>query len=331
MANADSTTAALGGTANASGASGRAARLSSVLLIPIEVALAILSILFHRVVRATLRLLVDLHFRFGKAQSAEWRISSAEYFRRPLVLPVVMVEGPRWNTHAITASVGPIFAEQQLELDLEAPRRSADSWSIVLYRYPGYRALASVGSGSAPSDQAVSQIPVERGRFTLVVRYYGWNERCELPAIAADGLRVVEPVEVPANVNDFLRQIARNRLFYLALHYYVWVMLKFRDRLSASWVEREFLPVGNPETRFAYGIVRPGQSVRVQTDSRLLSTSSVYLTVYSRSSFPTFWCAITEPDYLSPASTIEGMYLVRIHPRGGVAPDIESLIQVSAR
>lgn len=306
----------------------RLAALSGTL---VEVPLAALSFLAHRAVRTTLRALVAVHFRLGSGRKLRWRVTSSAYLRQPLVLPVVMTEGPRWNTHAITASVGPIRVQHYLRIDLDVARQSATHWTFVIYRYPGYRTFGALGSGDPSDNRPDGTVALPPGQYTVVLRYYNWRSRVELPAITADGVGAIEPVEVPPDVNECLLSMARDRSFYLALHYYVWVMLKYRDRLPGAWVEREFLPVGNPETRFAYGILQPGQSLQLEIDPRLLSTCSVYLTLYCRASFPTAWCEVADRTYTTPPSPIKAFYLVRIHPRRGGVPGWEDLIVIQLK
>src|SRR5262249_49587240 len=96
-----------------------------------------------------------------------------------------------------------------------------------------------------------------------------------------------------------------------------------------AFVEREFLPMGNPETRFAYGIVRRGRALRLRLDPRLLAASDVYFTLYSRDSFPACWYQVFEADHTTPAAVEDGFFLLRLHRRAATdAPDPEGLIDI---
>jgi hypothetical protein len=61
-----------------------------------------------------------------------------------------------------------------------------------------------------------------------------------------------------------LRQRPAVWLLLLAMHQYVYPMLVLRRHLPAAFVHAEFLPVGNPETRYVYGACRAGHRLRVR-------------------------------------------------------------------
>ena len=109
----------------------------------------------------------------------------------------------------------------------------------------------------------------------------------------------------------------RSGLFFRLTQGYVFLMLRYKDLLLAKLVEREFLSVGNPETNFEYGALQRGQRIKVVSDAELFRSSSVYLTIYNRSSFPIRWCQIDEPIFLGAAVDEDATYLVRCHRRSG--------------
>ena len=93
----------------------------------------------------------------------------------------------------------------------------------------------------------------------LGLRYYRWTEHVELPAIQGDGNDLVAAKVVPRDINNFYSDlINRRNLFYYALHFYVYTMLRFRRMLPSGFVERQYAPVGNPETKYLYGTVQAG-------------------------------------------------------------------------
>ena len=123
-----------------------------------------------------------------------------------------------------------------------------------------------------------------------------------LPAVLVDGQPGLALLEMPADLNTFYADLARRRsVFYFLLHYYVWVLLRYAAYLPQKWVEREYLPVGNPGTHFLYGHVYKGDRISVEMDPELLGTHDVYLTVYSRASFPLMWTHIVTASYLGEA------------------------------
>jgi hypothetical protein len=121
-------------------------------------------------------------------------------------------------------------------------------------------------------------------------------------------------------VNEFYSRLAsRSGLFYRCLHYYVYILVKYAWLFPQRLVEREFLPVGNPDTQFYYGVVPARQTLHLELGAAALATHEVYLTVYDLASFPTSWCRIAEPACSTDASPKDRLYLVRIlkHVRDG--------------
>src|SRR5205085_656139 len=135
------------------------------------------------------------------------------------------------------------------------------SFTAVVNRYPRYQEVGSVDSVDRPFAGPWVEVPVpEPGRYMVVVRYYRWGDEVELPAVEVDGVPVCEPLRVPSDVNRFYEDLpARRNLYYVGLHFYVYAMLTYADRLPARIVEREYLPIANPRTVFRYGAVDAGE------------------------------------------------------------------------
>jgi hypothetical protein len=119
---------------------------------------------------------------------------------------------------------------------------------------------------------------------------------------------------VPPNDNDYLSGL-RNKdgIFYASLHYYVLEMLRLRQYLPASFVRREYLPVGNPETAFSYGYLRRGQSLEISSSRGIPQGHRLYLTIYNRSSFPVSWSEVRSLPYRTSPAGVTGSYLLRLH------------------
>lgn len=278
-----------------------------------QVPLAIGSYLFFKVTRFILRRLATLHFAVLRRDAKCWQIFSEEFLGRPLVLPAVMVEGPRWNTHALIVRAGPLKVERSIEIHLPTAFRSASSWTVVVYRFPGHRTVESIGSVDVSPDDEWCSLAVEPGRYALVLRYYDWNAAAALPEVRVDGRAALASIPVPADANEFYHRLRQRRnLFYRMLHYYVYVLLEHGDRLPHRLVEKEYLPVGNPQTRFAYGIVPRGRRLVVAADSTLLAAGDIYLTLYDRASFPVEWDRLVEPEHSTGPFDQDCMYLVRV-------------------
>jgi hypothetical protein len=294
-----------------------------------EIPLALMSFVFYQISRFCVQRLIHLNAIVSTAQSRRWRVFCAEEARSPLNLLAVMTSGPRLNTHAIVATVGPLQVKRTLRIHVAAAARSAASWTVVVYTAPSHRTVASAGSIGTPSSEPWQAIALPPGRYRLALRYYQWSDRVELPAVEVDGIEAVPARIVPADVNDFYNDLAkRSNFVYLCLHYYVGTLLRYRALLPRSLVEREYLPVGNPETTFYYGFVSGGEALAVELDAGLLKTHDVYFTLYNRASFPIQWYVLTEPQHITSPSPCDGTYLIRVHRR---ARSAEPCAQESVR
>lgn len=140
------------------------------------------------------------------------------------------------------------------------------------------------------------------------------------PRVTVDDTRVLaEPQACPANVNQFYDSLlARDNWFYRALQAYMFTVLKWRDRLPESFVRREFLPVGDPDTDYFYGAVVAGSAFAAHVSPGVLARYDVYATLYNRSSFPSSsWQQQTETHQTEPAQG-NGFYLMRLRRKPGL-------------
>lgn len=277
-----------------------------------QLPMAIGSYLFFKATRFYLRRIVALHFRQHAHQARDWQIFSKEFFDRRLVLPVIMVEGPRWNTHAVIARTGPFDVQRSIRINFPTAARPAGAWTIVVYRFRDHRTVAAIGWADVSSTDAWLSFPLDRGRYSLVLRYYDWSNDVELPEVWVDDARSVGSVPVPPDANEFYRDLrTRENLLYRWLHYYVYVMLLYKDYLPRRLVEKEFLPVGNPETQFLYGALPRGKGLSISLQEPLLA-ARVYLTLYDRASFPVWWSELDRAENeISPAIE-DRMFLLRV-------------------
>lgn len=289
------------------------------------VPLSLASFAFHRVMRAVFRSLAARAMHRDVQRGNRWQLLSRALLERRGTLPVIMLTAPRWNTHAIIGNAGPLEVTSSLSIDLAAAARSARSWSVVVYRFPRSITVASVGSIDPPSPPSLASptsgepwwtIALAPGTYSLGVRYYLTTDTIELPAVRVDGVDHLPARGVGADalaVYDAVR--GRRGLFYLCAHYYVFHVLDYRAWLPAAFVQREFLPVGNPQTQFRYGAVRAGQSIALRFSPAVLSGYDVFYTLYNRYSFPVTWCVITAAQHDTGPVEAAGFYLVRIHRR----------------
>lgn len=279
--------------------------------------LALLSFAFYRAVRWVLRELASQSARRNPARSQAWQPISAELLRRRGVLPLLMTSGPRWNPHAVIATAGPLDVAHTLEIDTAAARASASQWFFVVHRYPTREIAASISSLSASSASwETCQVPAP-GQYVVAARYYEPAATAQFPRMRLDGRAAVAPKEAPPETNAFYRDLCQKQnAFYYALAYYIAPMLRCRRFLGRTFVEREYLPVGNPATQFRYGVLKKGERIHCRMPSSLLRDFHLYVTIYSRQSFPILWYEVNpQADPFGPPSPAAGYYLIRLQPR----------------
>src|SRR5262249_5270755 len=156
------------------------------------------------------------------------------------------------------------------------------------------KTVSSIGS-SSPFPAGRARLHLDPGRYQLGLRYYDWRHDAELPSVSADGRDIANCVPVPSEVNEFYRTIGRHaNLYYKALHYYAFILLGYRRWFPASFVEREFLPMGNPETEFYFAALRQSERLQLKIAPEALEGWDVLLTLYDKASFPTHWEQVTQ-------------------------------------
>jgi Family of unknown function (DUF6208) len=278
--------------------------------------LATLSFLFFKGVKFMLRHGLSCYYSLIGSQVLRWRFLSPELLKTPGALLTIMTIGPRWNTHAIVATAGPVVVEKSLAVNVAAAERSARVWTLAISTFPRYQTVTTIGSRNTPFDSTTMEVSLRPGRYWLALRYYHWGARVELPALTIDGVEVIHSTTVPFDVNDFYSaMIDRNNLLYRCLHYYVYVLLRYRRFFPAAFVEREFVPLGNPETRFEFGAMEAGERLSIQTDPSVLFRYDIYVTIYNRASFPVVWYQVTDGEFATAESAARCVYLVRIHSK----------------
>jgi hypothetical protein len=281
--------------------------LSSLLTLPLACASFLF---FHAVRRSLLRLRM---LRDRGQESLGWR-SMSEIIDQPLALPYIMVTGPRWNPHAIIASVGPFQVKEHLRLHVDTMKRSAGMWTLVLYSVPASRTVVAIDSRHISPDADWFKQTLSPGRYSGILRYYEWSAEPKLPAIEIDGIPRIFERSLPINENDYLERL-RNKggAFYTILHFYMLEMLRLHRYLPASFVRREYLPVGNPETVFRYGYLRRGQGVEITSSKTTRDQDYLYLVLYNESSFPVSWSTVDSLPHRTQPAPSTGSYLIRLH------------------
>lgn len=305
-----------------------------------EIPLALLSFVFYKVMKFVIGNLFTIYLSLNKKKASQWRILSKKTINAPLVLPVLMTKGPRWNTHAVIGTLGPFRVNKSLEIDSSTANNSSRSWIAVVYSFPGYKTITSLESEKinkcdpkATLKDSLSlttccrnrvarqrnrwlKIELPPGKYSLGVRYYNRLDAINYPAIKVDDRLYVDSVNVPHNINDYYYDLIQAKnWFYSSLHYYIFTILKLRNYLPESFVRREYLPVGAPATHFAYNYLDSHQALQIKINSAIIEQFDVYFTLYDRSSLPLTWCIITDSEYLLSPQGNKGYFLLRIRPK----------------
>src|SRR5262249_49307691 len=137
-----------------------------------EFPLGLGSFLFYRSAKAVMRGLLHRHNAKTAQQVPKWQPVSGEFLSKPFALPLVMTTGPRWNTHAVIATLAPVVVEGTLEIDATAADRSARSWTVVVCTHPARTTVTSVGSLASPYSGGQARITLPAGTYWLGLRYY---------------------------------------------------------------------------------------------------------------------------------------------------------------
>lgn len=281
-----------------------------------EIPLALLSFVFYKVMKLIIGNLFTLYLAIDKKKASQWRVLSQKTINAPLVLPVLMTKGPRWNTHAIVGTLGPFSVKETIEIDLKTANNSSRSWIAAVYSFPGYKTITSIESEKIDSDLLWQTITLPPGKYSLAVRYYNRADTIVYPAIKVDNKLYVDTFEIPSNINDYYHHLIESKnWFYSSLHYYIFTILKLRNYLPESFVRREYLPVGAPATHFAYNYLESQQALKIKIEAEIIQQFDIYFTFYDRSSFPLSWCIITESEYSLPPQQTKGYFLLRVRPK----------------
>lgn len=281
----------------------------------LEVPLAIFSFGFYKVNKFVIGNLYTLYLGVNKRNAKEWRIIGETSLKKFLSLPVLMTKAPRWNTHAIIGTLGPLSVDKELTIDLEMIRQSTESWVGCIYDFPGYRTMLNFTQLTDNPNQKDLNIPLPQGKYTVGLRYYQPKENPQFPTVKTDLDLTVTPLNVSPQNNDFYQILAqKTNLYFYLLHYYIFTVFKFRNILPAAFVKGEFLPVGATDTQFFYGALEATESLEIVIKESWQTAFDFYLTFYNRASFPLQWQKVTGNTHWDPLGE-KGYYLIRMRPR----------------
>lgn len=232
---------------------------------------------------------------------------------------VMMMIGPRWNCHAVIGVTGFIDVRGALTIDAGQAEASARHWTVVVYD-AAFRTVAHVGTAGTDRGRARRiHLDLKPGKYLLGLRYYGVTPEARYPEVQVDGVPVLPHRSVgdePRRYQTFLRELRRDTTRrYTLLHYHAYGLLRSAPGPRAR---AAYLPVGNPETGFAFGAAPAGSTIHVEPSRE--EDGESYLAVYDRGSRPLHWARVDRPIYVQV--DVPATYLVRhVSPRGGHLPE----------
>ncbi len=287
------------------------------LLIIVDLLLALLSYVFAKVYKFIIGNLYTLYLVFNKKKANQWRVIDNELVKSNLNLAVLMTKAPRWNTHAIIGTLGPFSVANSVSIELKSPQNSAQSWIAIFYSFPSYKTTTWVESNQVNYSENYHSLSLKSGKYTIGLRYYNYYDNLVLPAIKVDGQELTSFKQIPNNSNEFYETlIDRKNWLFLALHYYIYTVLRWQKFLPPSFVQNEFLPVGATDTKFYYDYLDKNEFIQLNTDEDSLNKYDIYVTLYDRSSLPVSSFQLTNIQENSVALKNKGYYLIRV--RGDV-------------
>lgn len=296
-----------------------------------QIPLSISSFIFYHFWRYLFKRIYYFYFLIYKEECEKWRPFNEELLSEFGALPMLMTSAPRWNPHAIIARIGPLAVEEFLQIHTGIIQSCAKACSIVIYGFPRHRTITYLGTSSKNEMGEWETINLKSGKYEVGIRYYDTTETIVLPQIKIDGKKSIPQIEAKVSNEFYKSLIKRNNIFYKFLHYYMYHLIEYKKWFPKRFVESEFLPMGNPETKFYYGIFRKGQSLGLKIKYDLLKEYTVGLALLVRESFPVEWYNIKDEEKTISNIPYDGFYVIRIHAKISL-PDyatIDRLINVS--
>ncbi|MBL1208760.1 DUF6208 family protein [Geminocystis sp. GBBB08] len=279
----------------------------------IEIPIALLSFIFAKINKFLIGNLYTIYLSLNQKKSKQWRVIDNELVSSNLNLGVLMTKAPRWNTHAIIGTLGPFSVNNSLTIDLKSANNSCQSWIAIFYNFPKYETITTIESNQVNSQDDWHSIKLKKGKYSIGLRYYNYDQKLVLPAIKVDGENFTSTLEIPSNSNNFYNYLINRKNFYfLFLHYYIYTIFKYRKYLPESFIKNEFLPVGATDTKFYYDCLEKGELLKINVDEFTLKNYDIYVTIYDRCSLPVSWFQMTKLEEKSTPLTNKGYYLIRV-------------------
>lgn len=266
----------------------------------------------------TLNKILKAYFNFiyhnviGKlSKTAEWKLFS-EKFSVPGSLMYVMLNAPRWNTHAIIVTAGVLNVKRTLTFTgLIHLNVYCQSWTLVIYTQPDNKTFRSISEQDITTDALTAELP--EGKYSIGLRLYNTRFPVCLPSITIDNKEEVLPRQLDVKPALYPDKIVNKKgVLYYIIHQYVYLLMCNKIHRDNAYIKKEYLPVGNPETIFKYGVILKNKSIQIHLEQDVLNNFLVYLTVYNLCSFPVLSEQILTEKYSSSVFPHTGTYLIRM-------------------
>lgn len=288
----------------------------------LEAPLGLLSIALNRVLHARVSAAATRQARAVAAPA--WSLLDGALLADDRALLAFSLRAPRWNPHAVIAFSPVLRVQERLSVHAAAAWAATERWTLVVYDERG--ACATLGSAFTGREAAWAEAVLPAGEYRLALRLYDPAPGAEVPEVRVDGQRALAPRPVPEGTNAVyatLRQRAKG--LHRLLQAYAFPMVMLRRWLGEARVGRLYLPVGNPETTFQYGVVERGEQLELTLHGPLPPGCGVYLCLYDRASFPMLYTRVEEPRLVTPPADDDGTWLLRVVPGAGGAPGPEAI------
>jgi len=282
--------------------------------------LSLLSFFFYRIARAIIRVLYLLRTILNKSESFTWQALDGRILKNKFVVLSIMTTGPRWNPHAQLATVGPFQVNKSIKINTQDASSSAKVWSIVLYKSPTFKTVSQIGTSSLDEVEEYETIQLKPGKYNIGLRYYLFNDQVTFPRIVIDDQAEINSLDYRVDINRLSNVSKYKHKIFLWMHYYMYHLIKYREFFPKKFVKKEFLPVGNPETEFYFGIFEKSDSLSLNCSNKLFENYLVYLCLLNRYSFPEKWMQIIDEKTEMLHLGYDGFYLIRVHAVKGL-PD----------
>ena len=241
------------------------------------------SLVLHRVLRGYFNFMY--HNIISRLSNDSWKLL-VEKFKVPGSLIYVMLNAPRWNTHALVATLGPFKVEEVIRFsNLSDVTKNCQSWTVVVYEQPSNRTVAFFSSFEIQSDEHTLNLP--SGKYAIGMRCYEGEYPLSLPVVMIDKSqkqirRIIssKPEYYPSRI------FGKKSKFFETLQLYSHLALSGRVKKNEEFVKNEYLPVGNPETEFTFGTIMHNETKCLDFSDIDFDKYLLYVTRYNSSSFP---------------------------------------------